>query len=195
MRGTPARTMDMLTRSLLLALTLSVPLLGQAPQATPDHQRLARQVGVWDAALEYLDFNTGRPARSKGTSVRKQPLGPLWLVDSFQAEVMGMPFKGMGTTGYDPAKKKLVGTWVDSMTPSLLVVEGSWDAAGKVMTLSGTGVGQDGEPARTTLRTTVKHDDEHVFEMFTQLPDGKDVKLMTITYTRRTRALDQVRDR
>lgn len=195
MRGTPARSMDMLTRSLLFALALSVPVLSQAPQATPDHQRLARQVGVWDAALEYLDFNTGRPARSKGTSVRKQPLGPLWLVDSFQAEVMGMPFKGMGTTGYDPAKKKLVGTWVDSMTPSLLVVEGSWDAAGKVMTLSGTGVGQDGEPARTTLRTTVRSDDEHVFEMFTQLPDGKDVKLMTITYTRRTRALDQVRDR
>jgi len=195
MGGTPSCSMDMLTRSLLLALTLSLPLLCQAPQATSDHKRLARQVGVWDAALEYLDFNTGRPARSKGTSVRKQPLGPLWLVDSFQAEVMGMPFQGMGTTGYDPAKQKLVGTWVDSMTPSLLVVEGSWDAAGKVMTLSGTGVGQDGEPAKTTLRTTVKSDDEHVFEMFTQLPDGKDVKLMTITYTRRTRALDKVRDR
>jgi len=99
----------------------------------------------------------------------------------------------MGTTGYDPVKKKLVGTWIDSMTPSLLVVEGAWDEDGKVMTLSGTGVGQDGEPARTTLVTTVRSDDEHVFEMFSQMPDGEDVKLMTITYTRRARALDRVR--
>lgn len=179
----------------LLALTLTSVVTAQLPQATRQHKLLARQVGVWDAQLDYLDFNTGKPARSKGVSTRQQPLGPLWLVDRFQAQMMGMPFKGMGTTGYDPQKKKMVGTWIDSMTPSLMVIEGNWDEQGKVLTMSGTGVGQDGEPAKTTLVTTVRSDDEHVFEMFSQLPNGEDVKLMTITYTRRTRALDKVRGR
>ncbi len=165
----------------------------QAPGLSEEHKMLARQVGRWDADMEYLDFETGKPARSKGVSIRRQPLGGFWLIDSFQAEMMGMLFKGMGTTGYDPAKKKLVGTWVDSMTPSLLVVEGSWDKERKVMTLSGMGVGADGEPSRTTMKTTVHSDDKHVFEMFSQMPDGNDVKVMKITYTRRKRELDEVR--
>lgn len=177
----------------LLALALAAPVAAQMPQPTKQHKMLAHQVGIWDAKLEYLDFATGKPATSKGVSIRKLPLGSFWLVDNFQADMMGMPFKGMGTTGYDPQKKKLVGTWIDSMTPSLMVVEGNFDEEGKVMTLSGMGVGMDGTPAKTTLKTTVHGKDKHVFEMFTQMPDGKDMKMMTITYTRRTRKMDEVR--
>ena len=40
--------------------------------------KLAEQAGVWNAEVVYLDFNTGKPATSKGTSIRKQPLGALW---------------------------------------------------------------------------------------------------------------------
>ena len=58
---------------------------------------------------------------------------------------------------------------------------------------SGTGTGVDGEPAKTTLKTTIHGRDKHVFEMFTQMPDGEDMKMMTITYTRRTRKMDEVR--
>jgi len=177
----------------LLALAVTAPLAAQLPQLEKQHKMLAHQVGTWDAKMEYLDFNTGKPTTSKGVSIRKMPIGGFWLIDNFQADMMGMPFKGMGTTGYDPAKKKLVGTWIDSMTPSLMVIEGNFDAEGKVMTLSGMGVGADGKPAKTTLKTTVHSKDKHVFEMFTQMPDGKDMKMMTITYTRRTRKMDEVR--
>jgi hypothetical protein len=178
---------------LLASLTLVASLTAQTLQPTKQHRKLAEQAGVWNAEVVYLDFNTGKPATSKGTSIRKQPLGALWLVDSFQANMMGVPFKGMGTTGYDPIKKKMVGTWIDSMTPSLMVIEGNWDEAGKVLTMSGIGPGEDGEPVKTTLVTTVHSVDEHVFEMFTETPDGEDMKMMTITYTRRTRQMDKVR--
>jgi hypothetical protein len=177
----------------LFLLLATAPVAAQLPSMTKEHKLLAKQAGRWDAEMEYLDFETGKPARSKGISIRRQPLGGFWLIDNFQAEMMGMQFKGMGTTGYDPLKKKLVGTWIDSMTPSLMVVEGGWDKDRKVMTLSGMGVGQDGKPSRTTLKTTVHSDDRHVFEMFSQMPDGNDVKVMEITYTRRKRELDAVR--
>ena len=169
--------------------------LAQMPRPTAQHQRLAQQVGVWDANMEYLDFNTGKPTQSKGTSVRRQPLGSFWLIDNFQAEMMGATFKGMGTTGYDPRKKKMVGTWIDSMTPSLMVIEGNWDEDGKVLTMSGMGPGEDGEPVKTTLVTTVHSTDKHVFQMFTGTPGGEDMLMMTITYTKRTRTLDKVRGR
>ena len=177
----------------LLALTFAAPLAAQMPQPTKQHKMLAMQVGTWDAKMEYLDFETGKPTTSKGVSIRKMPLGSFWLIDNFQADMMGMPFKGMGITGYDPEKKKLVGTWIDSMTPSLMVIEGNFDGEGKVMTMSGMGVGMDGKPAKTTMKTTVHGKDKHVFEMFSSMPDGKDMKLMTITYTRQVRKLDEVR--
>ena len=58
-----------------------------------------------------------------------------WTVSLFESEFMGMPFRGRSTLGYDPQKKKWVGTWVDSMSPSMFVMEGGYDAAGKVLTM------------------------------------------------------------
>ena len=35
-----------------------------------------------------------------------------------------MEFHGQGQTGYDPNKKKYVGTWVDSISPTIMIMEG-----------------------------------------------------------------------
>ncbi|MFK7738848.1 MAG: DUF1579 domain-containing protein [Planctomycetota bacterium] len=176
---------------LFTACAFTAPAAAQMPGPQKEHQPLAAQVGTWDAKMEYTDFTTGKAATSKGTSIRKQPLGGMWLIDQFQTTMMGMPFKGMGTTGYDPAKKKYVGTWIDSMTPSLMVLEGNYDKTGKILTMSGMGVGMDGKPAMHRMVTTEKDANTHVFEMFVAGPDG-DIKVMTITYTRRIAKRDAV---
>ena len=179
--------------NLPFVLALTACLSAQTAQPKKQHRLLARLAGIWNAEIDYIDFNTGKPAKSKGTSIRRQPLGELWLVENFQASIMGTPIKGMSTTGYDPIKKKLVGTWVDSMSPHMMIVEGNWDEAGKVMTLSGMGVGADGRPAKNTYVWTIQDENRHVFEHFTRMPDGKDVKIVTMTMTRRTRTMDEVR--
>jgi hypothetical protein len=35
----------------------------------------------------------------------------------------------MGSTGFDPMKGKYVGTWIDSMSPTMMVLEGDFDAS------------------------------------------------------------------
>lgn len=128
----------------------------------------------------------GKAMQSKGVSVVKLACGGFWLFDDFSLpDFMGGPFSGHGVTGYDPAKDKYVGTWVDSMTTSIMSIEGSYDKAGKVLTMTGMGTGQDGKPTKNRLVTTWNTADSFVFEMFVTGADGKEASIMTITYTRR----------
>ncbi len=51
----------------------------------------------------------------------------------------GSPARTVMTLGYDPARKKFVGTFVGSMMTHLWVYEGELDASGKVLTLDAEG--------------------------------------------------------
>ncbi len=80
--------------------------------ATPGdaHKNLARMVGRWDATVK-MYAQPGAPAQvSTGTSVNKLVLGGRWVQESFDGNFMGMPFSGIGYTGYDNLKKQYVGT-------------------------------------------------------------------------------------
>ncbi len=52
-----------------------------------------------------------------------------------------MDFHGQGQTGYDPAKKKYIGTWVDSMSPTIMMMEGDFDPRTKTLTMYSKGTG------------------------------------------------------
>ena len=68
-----------------------------------------------------------------------------------------MAFEGRGQFGYDPAKKKYVGTWIDSMSPTLRVLEGTYDAKTKTLTYKGDGVCPiDGSKLLQRMVTTTK---------------------------------------
>ena len=172
-----------LLTSLLLATT--APLLAQDAQGMPkpgaEHQRLAAKAGVWDATLEMADS----PDKSTGVSTCTVVCGGFWMVDDFHATVGGMPFHGHGATGYDPAKGKYVGTWIDSMSPSLMTLEGSMDKDGKVLTMSGMAPGMDGKLVMHRMVTTQIDANTQTFEMFVPGEGGKDMKVMTITYKKR----------
>ncbi len=155
----------------------------EPPKPGAEHQKLAGHAGTWTAAIEMMGED-GKPVASTGKSVVKVGPGGLWVLDDFEATIMGGPFTGHGATGYDPAKGKYVGTWIDSWSTSVMTLEGSYDKAGKVLTMTGTGAGPDGAPVLHKLVTTDKDANMRVFEMFVPGPEGKDMKVMTITYTR-----------
>ena len=160
------------------------PLAAQeVPKPQVQHQKLARSVGTWDAAIETMGMD-GKSHHSKGVSVQKMGPGGFWLIDDFQGEMNGVQFTGHGALGYDPRQKLYVQSWI-SMTPMLMVFTGTFDEAGKVLTMTGDGPGIDGTPIKMKNVTTWTSADSMTFELFVILPDGREVKNMTISYTRR----------
>jgi hypothetical protein len=182
----------MLSRSLqsFSAVLLPIALLAaqQMPKPQAEHQRLSQAVGTWDAAIETVGLD-GELHRSRGVSVREMGPGDFWILDDFQGEMNGVPFIGHGALGYDPQKKAYVQSWV-SMTPMLMVFTGTFDEAGKVLTMTGEGPGIDGTPITMKNVTTWTSGDSMRLEVFVMMPDGVETKTMTITYTRRGKQVD-----
>jgi hypothetical protein len=143
----------------------------------PEHQTLKNLAGTWDATVEMMQ--PGVPA-SKGVETNKLLADGLWVVSDFKSQMGEKPFEGHGVWGYDPVKKKYVGTWVDSMTASLTLSEGTFDAATKTATDIMEGPGPDGKPMKIKATTVWKDNDTRVFTMFM----GEQPS-MRITYTRR----------
>ena len=170
--------------SALLFVTLLAAASAQdTPRPGPEHKKLAAYAGTWDAAVEMAD-PTGQVTKSKGVSELKVGPGGLWLLEHFQADFGGTPFEGHGHNGYDPAKGKYVATWIDAWSTSPMILEGGYDKDGKVLTMTGTAPGMDGKPVLTRYVTTHQDANTDVFEMYMPGPYGKEMKVLTITYTR-----------
>jgi hypothetical protein len=75
---------------------------------------------------------------------------------------------------------------MDTASTSVMNLSGTFDAAGKVMTMTGR---MDDPAAGKTVtvreKMTVVSKDEVLFEMSGPGPDGKDYRMMEIRYTRK----------
>src|SRR5262249_23101341 len=155
------------------------------PKPGPEHDILKKDEGVWDATVEATMAPGAPPAVSKGVETVKATGGGLWYVSDFKSEMMGQPFEGHGVTGYDPIKKKYVGTWVDSMSSGLATSEASYDPATKSMTAWMEGPDMTGKVVKMRAVTEWKDADTRVFTLYQPGPDGKEVTGLKITYKRR----------
>jgi Protein of unknown function (DUF1579) len=178
-----------MSRSHLLALaavvSFSVSALAQqsppsAPTPGPEHARLKKKEGTWDATCTEQDGK-----KTKGLMTYKMECGGLWLASDFKGEHMGKPFQGKGFDTYDPASKKYIGVWVDSWITSPLRLEGTYDEKTQTSTSTGECNGPDGKPMKMKMVSKHIDDDHETFEMFMIGPDGKEQKGMTIEYARR----------
>ena len=108
--------------------------------STPEHERLSYDVGVWDATVKsYMQGPDAEPLVSHGTEVVKLMPGGLWSIADFEGKFGDAPFHGHGQSGYDTMKKKYVGTWIDSMSPSFMTTEGDYEPHAKTLTMYGKG--------------------------------------------------------
>jgi hypothetical protein len=169
--------------SLLLCFT-STFVWAQEPPAVkpgPEHAELKKMEGTWDAVMKMAEV----PAAMKGVATYKMELDGLWLTSEFKMDDPAMKFTGRGLDTYDAARKKYVGIWVDSMSTSPMVMEGTFDEKTKTLTMTGEGPGQDGKPQKFKITTKHVDDDHQNFEMFMVGADGKATSAFTIQYTRR----------
>ena len=157
-----------------------------APKPGPEHMVFKQDEGTWDAVVEMFMAPAAPPMTSKGAETNVMGCGGLCLISDFKGEMApGQPFHGHGTTAWDPAKKKYVGTWTDSMSTGIAMSEGTYDAAAKTMTGTMEGLDASGKVAKMKSVVEYKDADSRVFTMYMTGPDGKEVPGMRITYKKR----------
>ena len=182
------------TRIVLCAFGMAVMTCGASaaqdmppmPKPGPEHEVLKMDEGTWDAVIEIFPGPGAAPMTSKGVEVNTLGCGGLCLISDFKGEMMpGATFHGHGTTVWDPARKKYVGSWTDSMSAGLSMGESTHDP--KAKTFEGTMESRDTTGALVKSRSVVSYpdNDHRVMTMYTTAPDGTEMQTMRISYTRR----------
>ena len=151
--------------------------------AQKEHRWLQKLVGEWTSETGLGE--TGK--KSTGTeSVRS--LGGLWVLAEGQGEMPdGTPAISLMTLGYDPAKKRFVGTWIGSMMTHLWVYDGELDEAERVLTLNSEGpsMSGDGTMARYQDLIEFKSADHRTLTARVHGADGSWQQFMSVEYRRR----------
>jgi len=122
----------------LLAGGLTAEETPQLPQPSEEHQWLKKFEGTWKTQAK-AEAGPNMPAMECSGTIKSQMLGGFWVLNEMTSEAGGMTCRGVQTIGYNPEKKKFVGTWVDSMTNHMWQYEGTLNESGTTLTLSAEG--------------------------------------------------------
>ena len=150
------------------------------------HKKLDVFVGDWKAVSKFWMDPSQEPQVSDASMKTTWILDGRFIQQHYKGEAMGQPFNGMALWGYDNLKKKYTSTWTDSMSTAIAAYLGTCDASGKTFTLTGSlDDPMTGKVVQSKFITRVINKDKHIFEMYGPGPDGKMVKSLEITYTRK----------
>ena len=150
------------------------------------HKMMASWDGTWISEVT-MWMKPGAPAQtSTGTTVNKMALGGRYQESVNKGTMMGMPYEGHGTLGYDNAKKVFESTWVDNMGTGIMKMSGPWDAPTKSVTLTGKEMDPMSGSEKDFKETfSVVDDNTQMMAMYGPGPDGKEYKMMEIKFTRK----------
>ena len=147
------------------------------------HALLQPLAGKWKTITKAW-MGPGDPEVTEGNEESTWVLGGRFLQDHFKGTFTGMPFEGYGMTGYDNGKKQFVSIWADTMGTGIMMMNGTADSAGKLLTFNGTyDDPTTGKPVTYKMVTKILDDSKHTFSMY-RVADGKENLEMEITYTR-----------
>ena len=150
------------------------------------HKWMEKTNGTWEAETsQWADAKTP-PTKSKATNVQTSFAGGRYVMGKFSGTMMGQPFEGMSTMGYDNGKKMFVSTWVDNIGTGIAHMSGTYDEASKTLNLKGHQTdpitGKDSD-----LREEMKMIDDNTYTMimYGAGMDGKEMKFMEGTFKRK----------
>jgi hypothetical protein len=187
-----------------VAVLIAIPAAagGDQPEMTPEqkaemeaymkagtpgapHEALTAMAGSYDLKIKSWHEPGGPPMEETGTATRKMMLDGRVLAEEVKSSMMGMPFTGHGMTGYDNVTGKYWSTWNDSMSTGIMVSEGTCDAQ-KACTFTGTWNDPIKKgPIKARMMSRWTSPTTEIFEMYAPGKDGKEMKMMEITYTKK----------
>lgn len=147
---------------------------------------LAKSNGNWKAETTMWMSPDAPPVKSTAKVNNKMIMGGRYQEMTFKGDMMGQPFEGTSTTGYDNARKVWTSSWVDNMSTGIMNMDGTWDEATKTVTYTGKMIcpanGQMSE-MKQVIKTV--DDNTQIMEMYgPDLKTGKQYKNMEIKLTR-----------
>ena len=151
----------------------------------PMQKMLASSNGDWMEDLTFWMAPGAPPTKAVAKCFNSMILGDRYQVSVSAGEMMGMPFEGRSTVGYDNARKVFQSTWVDNMGTGITYMEGTYNEETKTVSMKGDMVDPSTgkvEKARQTIKFT---DEKNQFMEMYQTKNGKEFKTMEIKFTRR----------
>jgi hypothetical protein len=152
-----------------------------------EHQWLQKLLGEWTYEHD-CDMGPDKPAQKFRGTETVRPVGPVWI----QCEGGGeMPDGGMAKTimtlGFDPQKKKFVGSFIGSMMTYQWIYEGELDASGKKLTLDTVGPSFTAEGKMTRYKDVIElvSDDHRTLTSIQLGDDGEWREFMKAHYRRK----------
>ncbi|MDQ6756363.1 MAG: DUF1579 domain-containing protein [Bacteroidota bacterium] len=146
---------------------------------------IAKSNGTWDEEVTTWMEPGKPPTTSKATAVNTMILGGRYQESHHKGSFNGMLFEGVGTLGYDNAKKVLMMTWVDNMGTGIEYLEGPWDSTSHSANLKGkTTDPMTGKDMEVRQLFTVMDDNNQKVEMYAT-HEGKEAKMMEIVLKRK----------
>jgi hypothetical protein len=151
------------------------------------HRWLEKLLGDWTYESEEL-ADVGQPAGKVTGTESVRSIGGLWIQAEGRGEMPGGgPATSVMTIGYDPQKKRFVGSWFGSMMTHFWVYDGELDAAERVLTLNSEGPSMSGDGTLSKYQDAIefKNDDLRTLTARVLQPDGTWKQFMSMSYRRR----------
>lgn len=152
----------------------------------PQHEMLRQFEGDWETCSTMTHPN-GKAHVSTGTEADALLPGGCWITFTYRSTKDDKPFLGHGVIGFDPAKMKYVGIWVDSVSPHLMTYEGQCEASGKKLSMETSGLDpKTGKVCRGRLVWEFKDKDHRTLTFYKLDDSGSETREGDIQYTRKT---------
>lgn len=167
---------------------LSPEMKAMMEQAAPDehHKHFEKYVARWEGAMKLWMAPGTEPTETVDTMmVRWDPgMGQRFIILDHTSRMMGLPFRGSATWGYNKMTKKYESCWRDNMGTGMSMSYGTLSDDGKTLTFAGE---MDSPQGRVKTREvfTWTSDETFKFEMFSTGSDGKENKSIDATYTKK----------
>ena len=151
------------------------------PTRQKEHKWLEKLVGEWTTGAEAIAMND-QPATSHSGTESVRSLDGIWFI----GEGSGDMGPTVITLGFDPDKKKYVGTFIGSMMTYMWVYEGELDAEEKVLTLDTVGPNFSGDGSIVPYKDSIEFisNDHRVLTSRTQGTDGQWTEFMRMDFHR-----------
>lgn len=150
-----------------------------------EHNALASQEGDWTEEITIWMHEGAEPMKNQAKVKIEMILGGRYQQTTHTGEFMGMPFEGVGVTGFDNVSKKYSSTWIDNMSTGVMFSSGKMDLKTKAIQY----YGEQADPITgktTKIREVMTHvsESEMHLDMYSTPQGGKEFMSMKIIMKR-----------